>query len=100
MGQKDADPVRIDKHGQDLQEIVVPLVDRAGQTLSQDGAYNLEGGDFSIVCFTASAAYPVAVQFAFEDLKAQKKVAETYAERLAKTAQNYARADRQSNIER
>ncbi|TDD31433.1 hypothetical protein E1287_26310 [Actinomadura sp. KC06] len=98
MGKKDADPWRIHKHGEDIANIVVPLIDRAGQTLSQDGAYNLEGGDFSIVCFTASAAYPMAVQFAFEDLKAQKRVAESYVERIGKSADNYAKADQQSNI--
>ncbi len=76
----------------------MPLVDRAGQTLSQDGAYNLEGGDFSIACFAASAAYPFAVQFAFEDMKAQKKVADSYVQRLDATAKNYAKADQQSNV--
>lgn len=98
MAPKDADPKRISQHGKDLADIVVPLIDKAGKTLSEDGAYNLEGGDFSIACFAASAAYPIAVQFAFEDMKAQKEVADSYVKRLEATADNYAKADQQSNI--
>ncbi|GGV19791.1 hypothetical protein GCM10010182_46930 [Actinomadura cremea] len=99
-GQKDVNPERIDKHGKDLSQTVIPKIDNAGRLLSEPGVYDLEGGDFSIICLHASVAYPMAVQFAFEDLKAQKRVAESYVERLAKTASTYGTANEKSTIRR
>lgn len=99
-GRKDVNPERINKHGQDLSSTVIPKIDHAGKLLSEPGVYDLEGGDFSIVCLQASVAYPMAVQFAFEDLKAQKRVAESYVERLAKTASTYGTANEKSTIRR
>ncbi|WP_026404412.1 hypothetical protein [Actinomadura rifamycini] len=99
-GRKDVNPERIDKHGADLSATVIPKIDNAGKMLSESGVYDLEGGDFSIICLHASVAYPLAVQFAFEDLKAQKRVAESYVERLSKTAATYGTAEEKNKLKR
>lgn len=93
---KSADPQRIALHGKDITDIVVPRLTNAGNALNSDGTYNLEGGDFSIACTGASTAYPIAVQFAFEDTKLLIDTAQEFAKKIGTSARNYARAEKSS----
>lgn len=86
---KHADPKRIAQHADDLDKDVIPLIKKAGDTLNKDGTYNLEGGDFSPACLTVAGAYPISVQFAFEDIKMLMSTAKDYAARIDKTAETY-----------
>ncbi|NKZ02450.1 hypothetical protein [Actinomadura latina] len=95
---KAADPQRIALHGKDLTDQVVPRLRTAGDKLNTDGTYNLEGGDFSITCSAASAAYPIAVQFGFEDVKLLMETAKGFAEKIDTTAKTYADAERSSTV--
>lgn len=98
MSQKYADPKRIVQHAGDLRRDVISKVKKAGDTLTKDGTYNLEGGDFSITCAAAAAAYPLAVQFAFEDIKMLMTTAKRFAEKVEKAADVYQKADSNSTV--
>ncbi|MGP4027553.1 hypothetical protein [Actinomadura sp. 3N407] len=95
---KSADPERIALHGKDITNVVVPRLTNAGNTLNTEGTYNLEGGDFSIACSAASAAYPIAVQFAFEDIKLLMDTAQDYAKKIDAAAKRYAAAEQSNTI--
>ncbi|RSN51415.1 hypothetical protein DMH08_30705 [Actinomadura sp. WAC 06369] len=89
MGEKKVDPAWIAKHGEDVEKYVCSMLEAARNAINADGVYNLEGGDFSITLSLASAAYPIAAQFGFEDTEALKKEADEMARRLAVTAQRW-----------
>ncbi|WP_019632927.1 hypothetical protein [Actinomadura atramentaria] len=93
MAPKNADPQRIAQHAEDITHDVVPKLKSAGDTVNTDGTYNLEGGDFSITCSGASAAYPIAVQFAFEDIKLLMETAKGYAAKVDAGAKTYRQAE-------
>ncbi|MFI0486672.1 hypothetical protein [Actinomadura sp. 9N215] len=95
---KQADPQRIKQHAGDIRSDVIPLVKKAGDTLTKDGNYNLEGGDFSITCTSMALAYPIAIQFAFEDVKMLMTTAKDYAEKIERAAGIYRQSDLQSKI--
>lgn len=95
---KAADPQRIALHGKDITEQIVPRLETAGDELNTDGTYNLEGGDFSITCSAASAAYPIAVQFGFEDINLLVETAKGYAQKIDNTAKTYAHAEQASTV--
>ncbi|MBX6766068.1 MAG: hypothetical protein IRY90_02750 [Actinomadura rubrobrunea] len=88
----------IELHGKAVEKYVVGALDRAGKKLNEDGVYNLEGGDFSITLSGASAGYPIAVQFAFEDITALKKEAEEMAANLGTTALRYRKSEQASTV--
>lgn len=94
--EKQVDPKRIELHGQDVKEYVARMINAAGEAINGDGVHNLEGGDFSITCTLASAAYPVAVQFAFSDIKALEKEAEEMAQKLGSAALTYTKAEQRN----
>jgi hypothetical protein len=93
MAPKNADPQRIAKHAEDISNDVVPKLKSAGDTMNTDGTYNLEGGDFSITCSAASATYPIAVQFAFEDIKLLMETAKGFAAKVDAGAKTYGKAE-------
>ncbi|MFC6880089.1 MULTISPECIES: hypothetical protein [Actinomadura] len=93
MTDKWADPKRIALHGKDITDQVVPAVRKAGDELGKSGVYDLEGGDFSITCSAAAAAYPIAVQFAFEDLKSELQAIRTLAAQVDRAATTYGDAE-------
>ncbi|MFI0372950.1 hypothetical protein ACH35V_34245 [Actinomadura sp. 1N219] len=93
---KQADPKRIKQHAGDLRSDVIPLVKKAGDTLTKDGTYNLEGGDFSITCTPMALAYPMAIQFAFEDIKMLMTTAKDYAEKIERAAGIYRQTEVQN----
>ncbi|TDC66571.1 hypothetical protein E1200_16475 [Actinomadura sp. GC306] len=95
---KSADPERIAAHGKDIASIVVPRLTTAGNTLNGDGVGNMEGGDFSITCTNASVAYPIAVQFAFEDIKLLMNTAQSYAKTIDATAKTYAKVEQANTV--
>ncbi|TYB40867.1 MULTISPECIES: hypothetical protein [Actinomadura] len=95
---KSADPQRIALHGKDITDVVVPRLTNAGNALNSDGTYNLEGGDFSIACTGASTAYPIAIQFAFEDTKLLIDTAQDFAKKIGAAAENYAKAEQSSTL--
>lgn len=74
------------------------MVKKAGDTLNKDGTYNLEGGDFSIACVAAGSAYPMAIQFAFEDIKMLMKTVQGFAEKIDQSAINYRNSEQSSTI--
>ncbi|TDD80509.1 hypothetical protein E1293_20570 [Actinomadura darangshiensis] len=96
MGGVRVDPHGIKMHGQMVEDRVVTLLDAAKKKLGEDGVANLEGGDFSITLFGAAMGYPIAAQFAFEDVSAQKKEADEMAKKLGETALTWHQAE-QSN---
>ncbi|MFV2173222.1 hypothetical protein ACFHW2_21005 [Actinomadura sp. LOL_016] len=97
MGEpKQADPRRISQHSQDLNNEVVPHLKKAGDTINGDGVYNLEGSDFSPACIAASAAYPISVQFAFEDVKMLMSTVKGYSEKIVKAADNYKKTEQKN----
>ena len=93
---KSADPRRIMQHADDIEAEVVPKIKQAGDTLNKDGTYNLEGGDFSITCIAAGSAYPIALQFAFEDIKMLMSTAKSYAKKVETAGRMYAKAELRS----
>lgn len=95
---KYADPQRILQHADDLKSDVIPMVKKAGDTLNKDGTYNLEGGDFSIACVAAGSAYPMAIQFAFEDIKMLMKTVQGFAEKVDQAAVTYRKSEQNSTI--
>ncbi|GGV19768.1 MULTISPECIES: hypothetical protein [Actinomadura] len=99
MTQKSADPQRIALHGKDITDQVVPRLQKAGDTLNTDGTFNLEGGDFSVTCVGASTAYPIAVQFGFEDIKLLMDTAQSMAEKINTAAKRYGNAE-QANTQK
>ncbi|MFI0481900.1 hypothetical protein [Actinomadura sp. 9N215] len=95
---KSADPQRIALHGKDITDRVVPRLTNAGNALNSDGTFNLEGGDFSITCTAASTAYPIAVQFGFEDIKLLIDTAQGFAKKIDASAKNYAKAEETNTL--
>ncbi|MFC9973779.1 hypothetical protein ACFVH6_23065 [Spirillospora sp. NPDC127200] len=98
MTDKQADPKRIAQHAHDITSDVVPKLKGSGDTLNADGVFNLEGGDFSITCSGASAAYPIAVQFAFEDLRLLMETAKGFAAKVDAGAKTYGKAEQSSTV--
>ncbi|MFI6519932.1 hypothetical protein ACIBF1_30565 [Spirillospora sp. NPDC050679] len=95
---KQADPQRIRQHADDLRAEVIPMVKKAGDTLNKDGTYNLEGGDFSVTCFPTGSAYPIALQFAFEDIKMLMGTVKSYSEKIEKAGVGYLKAEQNNTV--
>ncbi|TDD28096.1 hypothetical protein E1287_33395 [Actinomadura sp. KC06] len=93
---KQADPKRIKQHAGDLRSDVIPMIKKAGDTLTKDGNYNLEGGDFSMTCTPMAPACPMAIQFAFEDVKMLMTTAKNYAEKIERAAGIYGQTEEQN----
>ncbi|WP_018653693.1 hypothetical protein [Actinomadura flavalba] len=89
-------PARIAKHGQDLTTTVHTPLNAARDLLNTGGT--LEGGDFSITGTMAGMAYPMALQFAYEDLNTHLEMLAGYAKRIDATAKTYAASEDASTI--
>ncbi|MFG2002477.1 hypothetical protein ACGFNU_25310 [Spirillospora sp. NPDC048911] len=98
MTPKHADPQRIQAHANDLQADVIPKIKAAGDKLNGDGVYNLEGGDFSIACVMAGSAYPIALQFAFEDIKMLMRTVQGFSEKVDQAGVTYLKSEQNSTI--
>lgn len=95
--EKQIDPAGIKLHGEAVKGYVVTKIEQAENKINGDGVYNLEGGDFSVTLSPMALAYPIATQFAFENIDALKKEAQEMASKLGTTALTYQKAE-QANM--
>ncbi|TMQ98306.1 hypothetical protein ETD83_19305 [Actinomadura soli] len=98
MGDKSVDVQKLQDHSKEVNFIAEDNLKAAAKILNAGGVFDLEGGDFSVTCAAASAAYPMAVQFAFEDIKLEARTAVSFAERIRRAAMNYGEADDAANV--
>ncbi|NKZ02446.1 hypothetical protein [Actinomadura latina] len=95
-GEISVNPARIDQHGKEIKSAVRPALDKARSTLNDNGT--IEGGDFSVTGTMASMAYPMGLQFAYEDLNTHLEMLDGFAEKLGTAAKNYGGAETASKI--
>ncbi|MFI0481902.1 hypothetical protein [Actinomadura sp. 9N215] len=96
MTEVSINPARIDQHGKEITSEIRPELDKARSTLNDKGT--IEGGDFSITGTMASMAYPMGLQFVYEDLNTHLEMLDGFAKNLATTAKNYGGAETASKI--
>lgn len=89
-------PARIAQHANEVKNTIRAELDKARTELNDKGT--IEGGDFSITATPCALAYPMALQWAFEDLETHLKMLDDYASRLQTTSVNYAKAEAASTI--
>ncbi|MDL4772871.1 MULTISPECIES: hypothetical protein [Thermomonosporaceae] len=97
MGQQiQINPERIAQHGEDVKSTIASILNGARDALNTGGT--IEGGDFSVDGTMASMAYPMALQFAYEDLETHLEMLSKFASGLDATARTYRAAEEASTI--
>lgn len=96
--QLDVNPERIAQHAKEITNSVRPELDKGFQELNSAGT--IEGGDFSITATMAAMAYPMALQWAFEDFQTHLDMLDGYARKLEATAVTYGSAETASTIQK
>ncbi|QFG22094.1 hypothetical protein [Actinomadura sp. WMMB 499] len=96
--QLNVNPDRIAQHAKEVTNTIRPELDKGLQELSGNGT--IEGGDFSITATMAAMAYPMALQWAFEDIQTHLDMLDGYAAKLEATAKTYGSAETASTIQR
>ncbi|WP_019632929.1 hypothetical protein [Actinomadura atramentaria] len=91
------DPERIAKHGQDVQQILAGPFTEARNELNANGT--VEGGDFSVTGTACGVAYPMGLQFAFEDLNTHRDMLENFKKGIDNTAKTYRASEQSSTIQ-
>ncbi|WP_246237199.1 hypothetical protein [Actinomadura chibensis] len=95
-GELKVNPARIDQHGKEITSEIRPALEKARKTLNDNGT--IEGGDFSITGTMASMAYPMGLQFVYEDLNTHLEMLDGFSKNLATAAKNYGGAETSSTI--
>ncbi|MEV5824961.1 hypothetical protein AB0L25_05235 [Spirillospora sp. NPDC052242] len=95
--QLNVNPARIMQHAREITNTIRPELDKGLQELNGNGT--IEGGDFSLTGTAAAMAYPMALQWAFEDLQTHLEMLDGYASNLETTAQTYGNAETASTIQ-
>jgi len=89
-------PERIGQHAEEIRSAVRPALEKARTALNEKGT--IEGGDFSVTGTMASMAYPMGLQFVYEDLNTHLEMLDGFAKNLTTTAGNYGAAETASTI--
>jgi hypothetical protein len=87
---------RISQHGQDIRTSVKQPLAKAREALNSGGT--VEGGDFSVTGTPAGVAYPMALQFAYQDLQTHLRMLDGFAEGIELTAKTYQAAEEASTV--
>ncbi|TDD80513.1 hypothetical protein E1293_20590 [Actinomadura darangshiensis] len=96
MGEVSVNPARIEAHGKEITDTVKPALEKARKGLNDNGT--VEGGDFSVTGTLASMAYPMGLQFVYEDLNTHLEMLDGFAKNLGTAAKNYGGAETASTI--